>query len=415
MGRQALHEARVRFEQALDLLRALPEDRSALEKAVDIRLELRTVLLQLDESHKVVEHLREAERIVERLNDAGRLGRVLAFMGRAYEQLGELDQAQTFATRALEIATKLEDLELRLFAASNLVQLHFHRGDLARAIELATDVLAALPPDWVLRKVVGSPIAVSVLTRAYLILSLYGVGRFEEAAACEAETIKLAEKTEDAFSIAYIHLVAVSLYTSRGDWAKAHARVEQWLALIQTADIKHLISFALAFSAFVLARLGRADEAMSRLGEAEKVVEQQVRRGNLIHVPAVCQLLGRACVVLGRIENAQRVAQQAMEGCARRPETLPQVLLVLADIAGHPDRLDPEVSERLYREAIVVAEGQGRRPIIAHCHFGLGTLYRRTGKRKLAQEHLTAAMTMYREMDMRFYLEQAEAELHNLA
>ena len=49
------------------------------------------------------------------------------------------------------------------------------------------------------------------------------------------------------------------------------------------------------------------------------------------------------------------------------------------------------------------------RPLVAHCHLGLGKLYRRTGKREQAQEHLATATTMYREMDMRFWLEQAEA------
>ncbi len=42
------------------------------------------------------------------------------------------------------------------------------------------------------------------------------------------------------------------------------------------------------------------------------------------------------------------------------------------------------------------------RPLVAHCHLGLGKLYRRTGKREPAQEHLTIATAMYREMDMRF-------------
>jgi hypothetical protein len=49
--------------------------------------------------------------------------------------------------------------------------------------------------------------------------------------------------------------------------------------------------------------------------------------------------------------------------------------------------------------------------LVAHCHLGLGTLYRRTGKREQAQEHLATATTMYREMDMRFWLEQAQAEM----
>jgi len=49
-------------------------------------------------------------------------------------------------------------------------------------------------------------------------------------------------------------------------------------------------------------------------------------------------------------------------------------------------------------------------PLVAHCHLGLGRLYRRTGKPQEAQEHLTTATTMYREMGMAYWLEQAEAE-----
>ena len=50
------------------------------------------------------------------------------------------------------------------------------------------------------------------------------------------------------------------------------------------------------------------------------------------------------------------------------------------------------------------------RPLVAHCQFGLGKLYRCTDKRELAQEHLTTAATMYREMAMRLWLQQAEAD-----
>jgi hypothetical protein len=49
------------------------------------------------------------------------------------------------------------------------------------------------------------------------------------------------------------------------------------------------------------------------------------------------------------------------------------------------------------------------RPLVAHCHLGLGTLYRRAGDAAKAQEHLTTARNMYREMGMTFWLEKAEA------
>ena len=73
---------------------------------------------------------------------------------------------------------------------------------------------------------------------------------------------------------------------------------------------------------------------------------------------------------------------------------------MLGDIATHPDRFDAECGETYYRKALTLAEECAMRPLIAHCHLGLGKLYRRTGQREQAEEHLTTATTMYREMGM---------------
>jgi hypothetical protein len=55
------------------------------------------------------------------------------------------------------------------------------------------------------------------------------------------------------------------------------------------------------------------------------------------------------------------------------------------------------------------------RPLLAHCHFHLGKLFRKTDQHEQAREHLTTATTMYGEMNMRFWLDQAEAEMREVA
>jgi hypothetical protein len=87
-----------------------------------------------------------------------------------------------------------------------------------------------------------------------------------------------------------------------------------------------------------------------------------------------------------------------------------QALHLLGEIAPHPDRFDAASGEGYYRKALALDEPRGMRPLIAHCHLGLGKLFRRTGKRQEAHEHLTTATTMYREMDMPFWLDQAASE-----
>ena len=63
---------------------------------------------------------------------------------------------------------------------------------------------------------------------------------------------------------------------------------------------------------------------------------------------------------------------------------------------------------------MAASPGFGLHSFAAHCHLGLGTLYRRTGQREQAQEHLATATTMYRAMGMTYWLEQATTELKEL-
>jgi class 3 adenylate cyclase/tetratricopeptide (TPR) repeat protein len=170
-ARSALRDARAWFEQALGLLEALPESPAMLEQAFDIRLELRLVLNLLGEGRRQLDCLREAEALAERLNDDSRRGRVCAFMTNIHSFLGELDEALVTGTRALEIAGRLGDLELRILTTSFLEQAHHPRGEYERVVELATDNLGALPADWVY-KYFGRPAPASVYDRFYLVMSL---------------------------------------------------------------------------------------------------------------------------------------------------------------------------------------------------------------------------------------------------
>jgi hypothetical protein len=88
-----------------------------------------------------------------------------------------------------------------------------------------------------------------------------------------------------------------------------------------------------------------------------------------------------------------------------------EALHVLSKISAGNDVGHLEPAFVASRKAMELATDLGMRPLVAHCHLGLGKLYRRTDNREQAQEHLGTAATMYREMGMRFWLEQVEAEI----
>jgi tetratricopeptide (TPR) repeat protein len=122
--------------------------------------------------------------------------------------------------------------------------------------------------------------------------------------------------------------------------------------------------------------------------------------------------LGEASVLAGGLEGAGAFAERALQLTRELGERGYEALALrlLGDLATHDQPPDVAGAEGHYRAAMALANSLGMRPLVAHCHLGLGKLYRRTDKREQAQEHLATATTMYREMGMTYWLEKAEAE-----
>jgi tetratricopeptide (TPR) repeat protein len=210
------------------------------------------------------------------------------------------------------------------------------------------------------------------------------------------------------------HRAASLRHLLKGEWAKARSPVEHWTAVFRTGNVVLQLPWAVAASAWVLAQLAEAGEALSRLREGEQLLERHAARGIVGHRGWAYHALGRAALLLGRLDEARSLGDRAVESSPSHPGFAAHALHLLGDIATHPDRFDAESAEAHYRQALALAEPRGMRPLVAHCHLGLGKLSRRTGKQKQAKEHLTAATAMMREMEMGFWLEKAEAELKEL-
>ena len=121
--------------------------------------------------------------------------------------------------------------------------------------------------------------------------------------------------------------------------------------------------------------------------------------------------LGEAYLDAGRVHDATSLVERALDLSRKRKARGFQAwaLRLLGEIASRRESQDLAEAEVRYRDARVLASELGMRPLVAHCHLGLGKLYRRTGDRAKAEEHLTTVKGMYREMDMGFYLARAEA------
>ena len=167
----------------------------------------------------------------------------------------------------------------------------------------------------------------------------------------------------------------------------------------------------------ILARLGYAYARQGRLAEGRALLEEAI--GEDIGTGAQqgqanwLALFSEVCRLAGRGEEAWQHACQALDLARQFKERGNEALALhqLAVVQAHADPPDVAPAEVHYQQALALAEELGMRPLMAHCHRGLGTLYAKIGQREQARAELSAAMDLYRAMEMTFWLAQAEAAL----
>jgi class 3 adenylate cyclase/tetratricopeptide (TPR) repeat protein len=408
--RSAYQEAAAYLEQALEALRHLPEDRDRREQAIDIRLNLRVVLSPLGGLQRALDRLREAEAFAEHLNDPRRLGQVLISMITYWWLMGAPARAVECGERARTIAAALGDVVLQRRSTLSLGVAYVTMGDYWRGADYLSRTIDALQGD-LLSPSFGSTVMPTVMSRAWLAWSFAELGEFEVGMAPGAEAIQMAEAAGHPYSLITACYGFGLLHLRRGDLAKAIPVLEHGLDVcnawgFQTLSFHGVASFLGA--AYVLA--GRVAEALPLL---ERVVEQTDTMGDIFdHVLGVIPL-SEGYLRAGRIEDAHHQACHAVEVCRQHQERGHEAwaLRLLGEVAAQHDPPSLEHAEDYYRQALALAEALGMRPLKAHCHLSLGKLDVLTGRHDAAQVELTAAIELYRAMEMTFWLPEAERAL----
>ena len=404
----ANREAVAYFEQALAALAHLPETRATLEQAIDLRFDLRNSLVPLGELDKVLDHLRDAERLARTLDDPRRLGWLSVYMSHYLWITGHPAGARTFSQDAQAFAQRLADVPLTVGASLYRGFACHISGDYREAEDSLREVVQSLESglDRELFGLSGFP---AVLSRCWLAQSLAERGVFDEGISHGQEAIRIAEALDHPYSLILAWWSLAHLYTVRGQFNEAAAVLERALALSRDWKLGLLSPLVMEALGYVCALSGPIARGLELLHQA---IDLYTSQGRLAGTPRVLVRLGEALVLADRREEAVTPAGQALimtrERGLRGHEAY--ALRLIAEIAAHRGSPGVKTAEDHYRQTLGLADARGMRPLVAHCHLGLGKLYRRTGKRREAQEHLARATTMYREMDMRFWLKKAEAE-----
>jgi predicted ATPase len=409
LARSAHREAVGSFEQALDALSHLPEQRDTIEQAIDLRLTLRSALQPSGDFGRILASLREAEAMAVALNDHHRLGQVLGLLSNYFHRMGTADQAVATAQRALALATAGREVVLQVLSNAHLGGVYGAQGEYRRAIDCFGQTVAALTGERRHERF-GQIYLPAVRCRANLASCHAELGRFAEGIALGDEGLRIAEAVAHPASRMIASWGIGLLALRQGDLARAIPRLEWAVGICQEVDLSTQFPEMAAALGTAYTLGGRITEAVSLLTQALA----QATAIEIVFMQVLCRLsLGEAQLLAGRLEEAQALAERALALAHAHQEQGHQAyaLRLLGEIAVQREPAERDQAEAHYHQALTLAEELGMRPLQAHCHRGLGTLYAMLGQHEQARVTLSTAIEMYRSMDMTFWLPQAEATL----
>jgi tetratricopeptide (TPR) repeat protein len=354
-------------------------------------------------------YLHEAESLAMAFDDPRRLSQVSVYLSIHFHFMGAYDQVIAAAQRALALATTSGEAVLQALANQSLGFAYYAQGDYRRATACLGQTVASL--DGARRhEHFGYVAPPAVMCCARLAVCHAELGTFAEGRAFGEEGLRIAEAVAHPGSLMMAYYGLGLLLLRHGDLPRALPLLERAVDLCQDADLPGFFPMMAAPLGVAYTLDGRIADAVSLLTQA---MEQAIAMKRVDH-QAPCGLsLGEAQVLVGRMEEAHVLAEHTLALTREHHEHGSQAyaLHLLGEIAAR--RNPPEVAsaEAHYQQALALAEELGMRPLQAHCHRGLGTLYTTIGQREQARAELSTAIEMYQAMEMTFWLPQAEAAL----
>jgi predicted ATPase len=412
--RAAFREALAAFEQALQALAHLPEDGDTRGLASGLRLALTQPLDALGEYGRCLALLGEAEARARALDDRTLLVQVLAKVTQLLRITRDYDGAIAAGRQALVLAGELGDSALQGHASFTLGEAYYAIGDFGRAAELlqwsveAADRVSSMPST---DRVSGMPSTdVGIHSQAWLARTLSALGAFAESRRHGEEALRLARLEGRGNTAIAAHSCLGYVYLAQGDLEHAIRVLDQGLTLCRASGNRNWLQW-------IVAGLGAASGLQGRFPEGRALLEEAIREdvstGALENHARWVAWLSEVCRLAGRDEEAEQHARQALDLAQQYKERANEALALhqLGAVQAHADPPDSAQAEAYYQQALSLANELGMRPLVAHCHLGLGTLYSRVGRLEEARTALATALHMYRTLEMSLWLPQAEATL----
>ena len=403
-------EAVAAYTRALEALGRLPATPETARVGIDLRLELRAPLWRQGQLERLREIFREAEALATRFDQTARLDVIYSFLVQYHWAKGEYDQAIGYGQRCLETSDRRGDVGLRVTGLYYMGASYQAQGAYPRALECLQEIIDRLEGPKASERfgLSGLPYSGACALAAECLSELGDSARALELIRRGEHVANAADHLYSKIPLAIVR-GRILLRQNPGD---VIAPLEATVATCREKKFAGQTMRALTVLGQAYGLVGRPADGIPLVKEA---IDLQENAGAFVDRALWTRVLAGLYLRVGNLSEAETTAETALRFAQRHGERGNEAWIhwLLGHVMIERDERDAAI--RHFEMAQGLADELGMRPLIAHCHLGLGKLYSRTGNRQQAQGPLTTATTMFREMDMPFWLEQAEAELARLA
>ena len=403
-------EAVAAYTRGLEALGRLPATSETARIGIDLRLALRAPLWRQGQLERLREIFQEAEALATRFEQTESLDAIYSFLVQYHWAKAEYDQAIDYGQHCLEAPDRRHDLALCVTGLYYLGASYQAQGNLPRALGCFQEIIDRLEGPNATERfgLSGLPYSGACALAAECLSELGDSAR-------ALELIRRGEHVASAADHLYSKVVLViarSRVLLRQNPNDVIAPLEAAVATCREKKFAGQTMRALTVLGQAYGLVGRPEDGIPLVKEAI-VLQETV--GAFVDRALWTRVLAGLYLRAGNLSEAEATAETALGFAQRHGERSNEAWIHW--LLGHAlaERDERDAAIRRFEMAQGLADQLSMRPLIAHCHLGLGKLYSRTGDRQQAQGHLTTATTMFREMNVRFWLEQAEAELTQLA
>jgi tetratricopeptide (TPR) repeat protein len=250
-----------------------------------------------------------------------------------------------------------------------------------------------------------------VSSAGWLGFTLAELGEFELAQSYAAMAQRAAEQSRHAYSQAIAWSLGGLVALARGHLDRAREQLGRSLDLCRQKDLTVWRPIPSSLLGLALVHLGRSEEGLPLLEDGVRLTEEM---GVKAYLALWTLQWAEGLRAAGRFGHARDLAQRGLDLAVAHKERGHQAraLRLVGDVALAQG--DAGRAERSLSQALALTEELGMGPLGARCRLDLGRVHREAGRRQKAEDQLFEALGLFRQMDMRYWVDQAMTELKAL-